>query len=108
MPLLEEEFDLVLANPGLGSAAMIGSEVGYELLVILGGLMRATVRPSREVPKTFPALCFVPFDPFDDCRARGSEDPGCKGGVLSVGEEELDHGCANGFRVLGISDTFIV
>lgn len=97
-----------MANPGLGSPAMIGSEIGYELLVILGGLMRAKVRPSREVPKTFPALCFVPFDPFDDCRARGSEDPGRKGDVLSVGEEELDQGSANGFRVLGISDTFIV
>lgn len=70
--------------------------------------MRATVRPSREILETFPALCFVPFDPFDDCRARGSEDPGGKGDVLSVGEEELDHGSANGLRVLGISDTFIV
>ncbi len=70
--------------------------------------MRATVRPSREIPETFPALCFVPFDPFDDCRARGSEDPGRKGDVLPVGEEELDQITVNGLRVLGIFDTVVV
>jgi hypothetical protein len=53
-------------------------------------------------------MCSMPFDPFDDCRARGSEDPGGERGILSIGKEELDHLSMNGLRVLGISDTVIV
>jgi len=106
--LLQQELDLVLADSGFRSAAIIGSKLGDELLVMLGGLMRRMVRPSREVTETLPATGFVSFDPFDDCRARGSEDPCGKGGILSVGKEELDHGSVNGLSVLGISDTLIV
>jgi hypothetical protein len=37
--LLQEEFDLVLADSGLGPAAMIGSELGDELFVLFGSLV---------------------------------------------------------------------
>jgi len=60
MPLFEEELDFVLADPGFGSPAMIGSEVGDQPLVMVWSLVRATVRPSREVPETFPTVCLVP------------------------------------------------
>lgn len=106
--MLQEELDLVLADSGLGSATMIGSELGDELLVMLGGFVWRMMRTSREVAETPPALGSIPLDPFDDSRARGSEDSGGKGGVLSIGQEELHHGSADGLRVLGVSDTLIV
>ena len=108
MPLFEEQLDFVLADPGLGSPAMIGSEVGDQPLVMVWSLVRATVRPSREVPETFPAVGLVPFDPFGDRRPRGSEDPGGVGDVLSVVKEEPDHHPADGLRFLGVSEPLIV
>ena len=108
MPLFEEELDFVLADPGFGSAAMIGSEVGYEFPVILRGLVRAAVRALREVPETFPAVGLVPFDPLGHRGARGSEDPGGVGDVLPMVKEEPDHRPADALRLPGICDTLIV
>ena len=99
MPLFEEQLDFVLADPGFGSPAMIGSEVADQPLVMVWSLVRAMVRPSREVPETFAAVCLVPFHPFGDRRPRGSEDPGALGDVLSVAQEEPDHRSADALRV---------
>lgn len=66
------------------------------------------MRSSREIADTLPALCSIPFDQLDDCRATGSEHQAGKGGILSLCKEELDHDSANGLRVLGIFDTRIV
>ena len=100
--------DFVLADPGFGSPAMIGSEVGDQLLVMVWSLVRATARPSREVSETFPTVCLVPSYPFGDCRATGSEDSGGVGNVLSMVKEEPDHRPADGLRFLGVSDPLIV
>lgn len=108
VPLLQEEFDLVLADSGFGSSAIIGSELGYELLVMLGSLMRQMMKPSGQGMETSPAMFSIPLDPFDNCGARSSENAPGKGDIVSIGKEELDHGAANRLRVLRISDTLIV
>jgi hypothetical protein len=87
---------------------MIGSKVGYELLLMFTSLVWRMVRASREITETFPAVRSIPLHPFDDGGARGSEDSPGKGGILSIGKEEFDHRSANGSRVLRISDTLIV
>ena len=52
MALLEQKFDLVLPDPGLGFSSVIGSRVGDELLVMSRGLVGTVVGASRQIPET--------------------------------------------------------
>jgi hypothetical protein len=91
MLLVEEELDLVLADPGLGFFAVIGPQVGNQLLVLWGSLVGTAMRSSGEIPQAPLALLSEPLDPLEDCRAGGAEGPGGFRDVLLMGKEELDH-----------------
>lgn len=89
--LLEKELNLVLADPGLGSLAMLGSQLGDQFLVLRGNPAGAAMRSSGAISQAHLALLSEPLDPLDDCRARGAKGPRGVRDVSSVGKEGIDH-----------------
>jgi hypothetical protein len=106
--LLEEELDLVLADPGLGFPSVIGSQAGNQLLVLGGSPMRAAVGSSGQIAETPLAMLSESPDPLEDRRAGGVKGPGGLRDVLSVDKEEIDHGPAVGLGVLRVSQPIVV
>ena len=105
-PLLQGEFDALVADPGLGRCSAIGSQVGDQLLVMIGGLVSTGLWASREIPQTPPTMHSIRLDPFDDHRSGGSESPGGLRDVLTMGQQEVDHRSTMQLRGPGISDAF--
>ena len=106
--LLEKQLDLVLTDPGLGFLAVIGSQLGNQLLMVWGSLMGTAMRSSGAISQAPLALLPEPLDPLEDCGARGAEDPGGFRDVLSVGKEEVDHRPAVALGLPRVSQPVVV